>query len=393
MSVTLGGVEYRFASVDDHVVEHPSVWTDRMSKTRWGDRVPHVAESNSRQVWVIDGQATAITEVSALGAVLPDPGAAPRRFEEIPPAAIDPCARLRAMDTAGVDASVLYPSVAGTAGQTFGRITDPELELACVRAYNDWLIDEWAAASPRFVPQCLVPLYPVEAAVAELERAAGRGHRGLVFPALPMFLRDVPEISDERFGRLWDACASLGMPVALHCGCTPQIQAPAYRGFTPRVAAALDAVNRPFSSALVLANVLLSQMLVPHPRLHMLFPENSVGWGVFTLETMDYLVRVDRLNVDTYRLLPSEVFRRQCYFVGGFEQFPSSAGDCLPASRVVWATAFPSAISPWPDLAGALEKSLAGVAEADRRQILAGNAASLYQLGEIMHWTTGTGPS
>jgi uncharacterized protein len=390
VSVTIGGTEYRFASVDDHVVEHPSVWTDRMSAARWGDRVPHVAESDDRQVWVIDGQATAITEASALGAVLADPGAVPRRFDEIPRAATDPYARLRAMDAAGVDTSVLYPSVAGAAGQAFGRVTDPELELACVRAYNDWLIDEWAAASPRFVPQCIVPLYPVEAAVAELERAAGRGHRGLVFPALPMFLRDAPEVSDERFGPLWDACASLGLPVALHSGCTPLIQAPAYRGFAPRVAAALDAVNRPFSSALVLANVLLSQMLVPYPRLQVVFPEDSVGWGVFTLETMDYLVRVDRLNVDTYRLMPSEVFRRQCYFVGGFEQFPSWAGDYLPASRVVWATAFPSTISPWPDLAGALEKSLGGVAEADRRHILAGNAASLYRLGEIAVPTTGT---
>lgn len=376
--MTLGGAQYQFVSVDDHVVEHPRVWTDRMSVSRWGDRVPHVAESDGGQTWVIDGQPAAITEVVAVGAVLPDPGAVLRRFDEIPLAATDPRVRLSAMDAAGVDISVLYPSVAGVAGQAFGRITDPDLELACVRAYNDWLIDEWAAVSPRFVPQCLVPLYPVEAAVAELERAAGRGHRGLVFPALPMFLRDAPEISDERFGRLWDACASLGLPVALHCGCTPLIQAPAYPGFAPKVAAALDAVNRPFSSALVLANVLLSQMLVPYPRLHMIFPEDSVGWGVFTLETMDYLVKVDRLNVDTYQLLPSEVFRRQCYFVGGFERFP--AGDCLPASQVVWATAFPSAVSPWPGLADALEKSLAGVAEADRRQILADNAAGLYQL-------------
>jgi predicted TIM-barrel fold metal-dependent hydrolase len=380
VTVAVDGTEYRFVSVDDHVVEHPAVWTDRLSRDTWGDRVPHVVTVDGREVWVIDGRQVPIADSSMTGALLPDPADAPRRFADVPSAATDPAARLRAMDVAGVDASVLYPSVAGTAGQVLAGIADPDLELACVRAYNDWLIDEWAAVSPRLVPQCLVPLSSVQAAVAELERAAGRGHRGLVFPALPMFLRDAPEISDESYGRLWQACASLGLPVALHSGSTPLIQTPAYQGFAPRVRAALDAVNRPFSSALVLASVLLSQMLVPHPGLRVLFPEDSVGWGVFTLETMDYLVWVDRLNVDTYKLLPSEVFARQCYFVGGFEQFPTWAGGYLPASRVLWATSFPSAVSPWPDLADALERSLAGVSDADRGSILAGNAESLFLL-------------
>ena len=67
------------------------------------------------------------------------------------------------MDAAGVDYSVLYPTVAGLAGEAFGRLRDPDLELACVQAYNDWLIEEWAAASERFIPQCIVPIWPVEA--------------------------------------------------------------------------------------------------------------------------------------------------------------------------------------------------------------------------------------
>ena len=244
MTVRVGEAEYRFVSVDDHVIEHPAVWTDRMSRTAWGDRVPHVVETDGREVWVIDGQTAPIADGAVTGALLPDPASAPQRFAEVPPAATDPAARLRAMDAAGVDTSVLYPSVAGTAGQVFARITDPDLEFACVRAYNDWLIEEWAAASPRLVPQCLVPLSSVAAAVAELERAAGRGHRGLVFPPLPMFLRDAPEISDGSYAPLWQACASLGMPVALHSGSTPLIQTPAYQGFAPRVRAALERGQR-----------------------------------------------------------------------------------------------------------------------------------------------------
>ena len=47
------------------------------------------------------------------------------------------------MDAAGIDYAVLYPTVAGVGGQNFGRIEDGELELACVQAYNDWLLEEW----------------------------------------------------------------------------------------------------------------------------------------------------------------------------------------------------------------------------------------------------------
>ena len=36
-------LKYGLISVDDHVQEHPEVWTQRMSQTQWGDRMPHIA--------------------------------------------------------------------------------------------------------------------------------------------------------------------------------------------------------------------------------------------------------------------------------------------------------------------------------------------------------------
>ena len=32
--------KYGLISVDDHVLEHPRVWADRLSKEKWGDRIP-----------------------------------------------------------------------------------------------------------------------------------------------------------------------------------------------------------------------------------------------------------------------------------------------------------------------------------------------------------------
>ncbi|MBV8084473.1 MAG: amidohydrolase family protein, partial [Chloroflexi bacterium] len=201
--------QFHLISVDDHVLEPPDLWTSRLPAS-FGDRTPRVMEAaDGTQSWSIGGRTLPLTGRGSIGAALADRASSPRRWSEIPPAVSVPAERLRAMDADGVDVSVLYPSVAGMAGETLGQIEDPELELACVRAYNDWLVDTWAAASPRFIPQCLVPLAPIEAAVTELRRAVARGHRGLVFPAVPVVLRDVPHLNEPAYDPLWSACEEL----------------------------------------------------------------------------------------------------------------------------------------------------------------------------------------
>src|SRR5207249_5367179 len=159
-------------------------------------------------------------------------------WNDVPAAAYRPAERLHTMDAAGIDYSVLFPTVAGLAGETFGRIHDPELELACVQAYNDWLIDEWAAASDRFIPQCIVPLAP-EAAAAEVRRAVSRGHKGVIYPSVPMELRDVPHINEPEYDVLWATCQELDVPICFHSGAAAVVQFAAWDGFSPALADAL----------------------------------------------------------------------------------------------------------------------------------------------------------
>ena len=189
-------LKYGVISVDDHIQEPPDLWTQRLSKNRWGDRIPHMERAgDGTERWVVDGQLLLDGRAGRAGALMADRNCEPSRWEDVPSGAYVPAERLKAMDSAGIDYSVLYPTVAGLAGETFGRLEDPALELACVQAYNDWLIDEWASASDRFIPQCIVPIGPIESTVAEIRRAVGKGHRGVVFPSLPMHLRSVPHIS------------------------------------------------------------------------------------------------------------------------------------------------------------------------------------------------------
>ena len=161
------------------------------------------------------------------GALMADRNEDPKRWDEVPAPAFT-ADRTPEGDGLGGYRCILCSIRRWRAwlARTFGRLKDSELEIACVQAYNDWLIDEWASASERFIPQCLVPIWPVEAAIAEIHRAVGRGHRGVILPSLPMHLRDVPHISGPEYDPLWSVCEELAVPVCLHAGASPELQSP-----------------------------------------------------------------------------------------------------------------------------------------------------------------------
>ena len=313
------------------------------------------------------------------GAGMPDRATEPRSWEEMPKAAYVPAERLKGMDTDGVDYCVLYPTVAGPAGETFGRLEDQELELACVRAYNDWLIEEWSSISPRFIPQCIVPLGPVDATVQEIVRAVEKGHKGVVFPAVPMHLRDLPHINEPYYDPVWDVCQSLQVPVCFHAGSSRQIQFPAYSGLSPGLAQALAALTGPVSSVMVVANFPYSRVLVRFPNLKVVFAESTLLWGAYELETADHQFERQRLHMEGYDLKPSEMFRRQCYLTGWYDRAAIEARRYVGVDNILWATNFPLATSTWPSTREYVARSFQGVPQDERDKMLWGNAAALYK--------------
>src|SRR5437867_6846992 len=106
----------RLISVDDHVQEPPDLWAKRLPRT-FADRAPHVESTgDGSERWVLDEQVLLDGNVARAGAFMEDRNREPRRWDDVPAAAYRPADRLKAMDAAGVDRSVLYPTVAGSAG-------------------------------------------------------------------------------------------------------------------------------------------------------------------------------------------------------------------------------------------------------------------------------------
>ena len=70
-------------------------------------------------------------------------------------------------------------TIPASPGQLFPEAKDKELALACVEAYNDWMIEEWCGDSGgRLIPLGLVPLWDPALAAAEVRRNAARGLPG-----------------------------------------------------------------------------------------------------------------------------------------------------------------------------------------------------------------------
>src|SRR5438093_492043 len=85
----------------------------------------------------------------------------------------DPYERFKDQAYDSISAEVLYPT-RGTAAWVTG---DPELEAACYRAYNDWMIEFCGVAPQRFWGLAMISLWNIEHATQELERFRKGGLR------------------------------------------------------------------------------------------------------------------------------------------------------------------------------------------------------------------------
>ena len=111
----------------------------------------------------------------------------PFRFDQMRPGCYDIEARVRDMDINGVWASLNFPSqITGFCGRVFFNGRDAELGLACIRAWNDWLFEDWYTAHPdRIIPLGITFLSDPAVAAAEIRRNAERGFTSVTLPERP----------------------------------------------------------------------------------------------------------------------------------------------------------------------------------------------------------------
>jgi predicted TIM-barrel fold metal-dependent hydrolase len=305
--------------------------------------------------------------------------------------------RLREQDMDGLAAEVLFPNM--VMGPRLWRlIAADDAYRAAVRAYNDWLAEEYCAVAPdRLIGLGVIPWTCLDDAIAELTHCARLGLKGVmlgVFPAGKAY----PTPDDDRF---WSAALDLGMPLTVHVGFDrqgPRASQPTfeYPGADPAVLervgprkivdwVALNFMGMP--SALSLAQTILSGVFDRLPDLRIFFAETRLGWVPFWMEEADYWYERHRhwaarlLHFKPLRERPSDYVRRHIAFsVQHVERVAIELRHHLGPEHVMFATDFPHIECDWPNTRPFAERLFAGVPAAEAYRIGAGNMLKFFRL-------------
>ncbi len=389
----------RIISVDDHVVEPAHLWATWLP-ARHRDRGPrverrgigsmeHVGGGTYRQTFDPDGPKADCwiyedlvyinkRHVAAVGFDRDEMTMSPITYDEMRPGCYEPKARVADMEMNWVDISLSFPTFPRFCGQTFLEAKDRDLAMACVLAYNDWMVEEWCGESDgHLVPLCLIPLWDVEAAAAEVRRNAERGARAVCFSEIPPHL-GLPSIHTDHWDPFFAACQETRTTVCMHIGSSSKM--PATSSDAPVAVAATLSFNNAMAS---LSDFLFSGVLVRFPELKLAYSEGQIGWLPYVIERADDVWREHRAwggVADKIPEPPSTYYYRQVFGCFFRDRHGLESLDRIGVDNVTFETDYPHTDSTWPDTKKVAEDMMAGLPDDVVYKIVRGNAIRMLDL-------------
>ena len=269
-------------------------------------------------------------------------------------------AKVRTMDAAGIDLTVLSPNDPGP--ERFG---DDGPMVA--RLFNDYIAEQTRAYPGRFVGLCVLPLQDEQAAREELDRAVqDLDMRGvLLYANLDGRHPDEPEY-EWLFGR----AEELGIPLYLHPACPVTIDQVEGRNL-------IGALGLMFDTTIALARIIVSGLMDRYPNLTIVCPH--VGGALpYLIGRLDHQTMVLKRGAENLTRPPSE-YLQQIWF-DTVSPWPAAVRYGLQVvgpNQLMFASDH-----PWvePDVIAPIVDDLP-VSDEERAKIYGGNAARLFGLG------------
>ena len=369
-------VVYTVISVDDHVVEPPHVFSSYMQPTL-RDRGPQLIETDAgHQVWQFEGSTYSQVGMNAVAVRRPDTvRLEPFRFDEMRPGCYDVHARVRDMDLGGIWAMLNFPSqITGFCGRVFAAADDPEVGLDAVRAWNDWLYNEWYLEYPdRIIPCAITYLGDAAQAAAEIRRNAERGFVSVTLPERPQAI-GLPSLWERAF---WDpiieACVDTETVISLHVGSSGMYP-------YPKGAPALQLGATLFGqlSLAACAEWLWSEYPVRHPTLRIAMSEGGIGWVAMLLDRLDNIV--DRSGYGLgWDHRPADVLRRNFWFCTLDDPSTIDTRGRIGVENICIETDYPHGDGTWPATQRLIADLWGHIPADELRMMCCENAASLYR--------------
>lgn len=422
----------RLFSSDAHFPEPPDLWTTRLPK-RFRDRGPallHVEGEPRLKLHVaLEGEERILAAewVRVLRDGVPihvDPKGELPTDVVIPVERDDPASRLRDQKLDGITAESIHPNVAFFAFET----ADVELAIACARVYNDHMAERYI--TPWQFPNAVIPIEDIDLAVAEVERCASLGFRGVELPICanperPYFL--------PRYERLWAALSAHKMVACLHTGFisgfsperplfgaesdfdepewSDDPEALSAAGISERLTeggfGGLGGVGRPCFRTI--PELLAGGALERYPDLHFVFVEVGARWLAGLVDSMDdawlertgnharevrrWWILPDGKRVSQfpeyaygvswdYPLLPSEYVKRQMHVCFQDDWRALRNRNVTGVEPLLWGNDYPHAEGCWPISQERIRdmSEKAGLTPAEQEAVFGGTLARLYDV-------------
>jgi predicted TIM-barrel fold metal-dependent hydrolase len=396
-------VNLPIVDADTHINEPPDLWTKRMP-ARFQDRAPRVIErANGSKAWTFESRQMTVTPlVNAVGTSPVQWTLFGDAYNSGRPGGWDPAARLEDMAIDMVGTHVLFPTYVLAGGPAFSW-TDREFQIACIRAYNDW-ISEFASYAPdRLIAVGLTPSTGLDDMIAEAKRVSTLpGIRGLLLTTWPNGHDQPKHEEDDGF---WSVIEDLNLAVIIHVGfqegseveaasdAADQQAQPTPPGDgegkeekkedrTRRITLPmLNQERQAISMIPLMSHFILGGVLERHPRLRIGAAEVGAGWVPFFLEQTNDNFSRHRFWTDCkLSMLPSEYWYRQCFTTFQVDRYAIRNRDLVGVGTMMWSSDYPHTGADWPNSRTSIDAQLLGVPEADARKMLCENALRLYGL-------------
>ncbi|MGH7986901.1 MAG: amidohydrolase family protein [Candidatus Binataceae bacterium] len=378
-------VPKRVISADSHMMEPADLWVERLDE-KFRDRAPRVVKSESKGtfLFVAPGiQPFPVAGGFAAGRSGEELKEFMRRaskdegYEAARPSGWDPGERIKDQDIDGVQAEVLYT----TLGMPLFGLDDTELQVACFKAYNDWVAEFSSHDVMRFHAIALISLEDIGAGVKELERAAGIGLKGAMICGAPA--RERPYTS-RLYDPFWQAAQELEMPLSLHVvtGKKP----PKSKEEREKVREREPSFVRGYMNLIhevqrSLTDIIFGGVLMRFPKLRVVSAENDSGWIAHYMYRLDHAFeKFGALMAEPLEMKPSEYVRRNVWATFQDDPVGPMLFNFFGENNFMWASDFPHTDSTWPNSLKVIEKDFAGIPDAVTRKIVCDNAASLYHI-------------
>ncbi len=390
----------KIISVDDHIVEPANLWMDRLP-AKYNDVGPRVIRGTMPEVTYVGGKLTIkeggtggpadfwhyeklrrplLRVDSAVGVPRDQVTMKGITFEDMRPGSYSQKERLEDMDVNHIDASLCFPTLPRFCGQTFAEAEDKELALLCVKAYNDYQVEEWCAGTNgRLVPLIIIPLWDAQLAADEVYRNAARGVHAVCFSELPNRL-GLPSIHDPSnyWAPFFAACDETETVINMHIGSSSQMPST-----SPDAPAAVGSSLTHINAELSMADWLFSGHFETYKNLKVAYSEGQIGWIPYLLHRMDVVWDENRGwggVADKVPNPPSTYFPGHVY--GCFFDDPEGLKliDAIGEDNITYESDYPHSDSTWPKTKEIADAQMAHLSDEQRWKIVRGNAIKLFKL-------------